>query len=80
MLGTHHLRPTNFTTWIQMTDRPTQIERAFLIAASGTVTTIRELKLKLRSEGYPEEGHLYGRAITMQLVILMGEANSRSDA
>jgi 20S proteasome alpha/beta subunit len=62
-----------------MTDRPTQIERAFALAASGTVSDTKELKNKLRSEGYPEDGQLYGRTLMAQLMKLIAEANAKSN-
>lgn len=62
-----------------MTDRPTQIERAFAIAASGTVSNTQELKAKLRSEGYRENGQVYGRTMMAQLTKLIADAKAKSD-
>lgn len=61
-----------------MTDRPTQIERAFALAAGGIVSDTTELKKKLRSEGYPDDGQLYGRTLLAQLMKLITEANAKS--
>jgi hypothetical protein len=63
-----------------MTDRPTKIERAFIIAASSTVSTMGELRAILRAEGYPEDGHLHGRVIMTQLSKLIAQAQPKSEA
>jgi len=58
--------------------RPTQIERAFAIAASGSVNDTKELKNQLRREGYPENGQVYGRTLMAQLMKLIAEAKAQS--
>lgn len=56
---------------LAMVYRPTAIERAFIIAASGNVRTVGELREALKAEGYPEEGHLRGPSISNQLAKLI---------
>lgn len=52
----------------------TAIERAYALAASGRVKTIKDIRHVLRSEGYVEEGQLFGGDIRRQLLKLIGEA------
>jgi hypothetical protein len=49
-----------------METHPTQIERAFALAESGTLATIKDLHNKLREEGYSDSGHLSGLSIRSQ--------------
>jgi hypothetical protein len=50
-----------------MTYRPTQLERAFILAASGSFISVGDLRRALKAEGYVEDGQLYGHSITKQL-------------
>ncbi len=61
-----------------MTDRPTQIERAFTLAASGRVETLGELRLLLRAEGYTQDGQLTGRSLRDQLVKIIAKAKTQA--
>jgi hypothetical protein len=58
--------------------RPTLIERAFVLANSGRIASMKELRKVLKAEGYPEEGHLYGRFIRGQPQKLMADASGPS--
>ncbi|MBA2589135.1 MAG: hypothetical protein H0U98_11010 [Alphaproteobacteria bacterium] len=60
-----------------MTYRPTAIERAYILAASGRVNSVPEIKQALRSEGYPEEGQLHGQIVTKQLSKLIADAKAK---
>jgi hypothetical protein len=57
-----------------MSDRPTKIERAFALAASGRMASIKDLRETLKSEGYSEDRQLSGRSIRAQLTKLIMEA------
>ncbi len=59
-----------------MTYRPTAIERAFILAASGRVSTLKEVRETLRSEGYSDEGQLYGGTMQKQLMKLIAKAKA----
>ena len=59
----------------------TRIERAFQLAASGKVSSVAEIRLVLKAEGYPEDRQLHGRAVTTQLVKTIAKARGAlSDA
>jgi hypothetical protein len=58
--------------------RPTTIERAYMLAASGRFQTVLEVKQALQAEGYPEEGQLYGLTMTKQLSKLIAAAKAKS--
>ena len=60
----------------QMSDRPTQIERAFALAASGRMASIKDLRETLKSEGYPEDRQISGGSIRAQLTKLIMEARA----
>jgi len=60
--------------------RPTTLERAFLLAASGSVDSMSEIKLALKAEGYTEDGQLYGPTIAKQLSKLIQVAKAKSGA
>jgi hypothetical protein len=47
-----------------MTSKLTQVERAFILAASGKVSSVGELRNVLRTEGYPKDGQIGGLTIT----------------
>ena len=56
------------------------VERAFVIARSGTCANVQEIKLQMRQEGYAAsttEPHLAGPSIRKQLVILIAEARRK---
>jgi hypothetical protein len=56
------------------------VERAFLIARSGSCASVQEIKLQMRQEGYAAsitEPHLAGPSIRKQLVTLMTEARRK---
>jgi hypothetical protein len=47
--------------------RPTVIERAFILAASGRFYRTSDIREALKSEGYLDEGQLRGPSITQQI-------------
>jgi hypothetical protein len=61
-----------------MDDRPTVIERAFALAASGQVNDLDEIKTALRAEGFALAGQLYGPTITRQLAKLIAAAKAKN--
>lgn len=63
-----------------MTYRPTAVERAFILAASGHVSGVSEIRAALRAEGYPEEGQLHGGSIQKQLMKLIAKAKAEKSA
>ncbi|MCU1325936.1 MAG: hypothetical protein JWN34_1306 [Bryobacterales bacterium] len=63
-----------------MAYRPTVLERAFIIAASGLVSNIHEIRQALKTEGYSAEAHLAGPAISKQLGKLIRASNSSTEA
>jgi len=62
----------------EMTYRPTRVERAFALAASGKIENLGGLRAALRAEGYIEDGRLYGRTITSQLSKLIAAAKAKA--
>jgi hypothetical protein len=60
-----------------VTDRPTAIERAYILAASGRMNSVGEIKQALRAEGYTEKGQLYGHAVIKQLSTLIADAKAK---
>ena len=60
-----------------MTQRPTLLERAFSLAASGKVNSVPEIRMALKQEGYSDEGHLHGRTISKQLTKLIAESKEK---
>jgi hypothetical protein len=58
--------------------RPTQIERAFILAASGRVDSVADIKRALKAEGYLDEGQLHGSTITKQLSKLIAAAKGKA--
>ncbi len=54
--------------------RPTQIERAFALAATGTYSSINEIRGALRAEGFPHDGQFTRRMLHRQLSRVMAEA------
>ena len=51
-----------------MEERPSVVERAFMLAKSGSVANIAELRAKLAAEGYQHARQtLSGRSLTLQL-------------
>ena len=55
----------------------TTLERAFILARSGDYSSVHEIRLRLKGEGFANvEGHLSGRSITKQLRALCVEARS----
>jgi len=61
-----------------MGGRITIIERAFALAASGRMTSIKDVRTTLKSEGYADDGQLYGRSIREQLTKLIVECGNRA--
>jgi hypothetical protein len=59
-----------------VTYRPTFIERAFTLAASGRISRTSDIRAALKAEGYSDEGQLYGRTIQQQLQKLMAKAKA----
>jgi hypothetical protein len=60
-----------------MDSRPTVIERAFDLARSGRMASVGDIRNTLRAEGYREEGQLFGRSITQQLMRLIAAAKTK---
>jgi hypothetical protein len=60
-----------------MTYRPTQLERAFILAATGRMTNITDLRTALRSEGYPNDGQLNSSTVLRQLSKLIAASKGR---
>jgi len=61
-----------------MTFRPTVIERAFRLAASGKVNSVAEIRMAVKLEGYVDEGHLHGPAIPKQLMKVIADARTKA--
>lgn len=60
-----------------MNDRPGIIERAFQIAKSAKVSNIKELRLQLAAEGYPNvTTALTGRSLVQQISRMIVEAKA----
>ena len=61
-----------------MEERPSVVERAFMLAKSGTVATLGELRAQLAAEGYDNAKQtLSGRSLTLQLTRMIVEARGR---
>ena len=61
-----------------MEERPSVVERAFMVAKSGSVATIAELRAKLAAEGYDNAKQtLSGRSLSLQLTRMIVEARGR---
>jgi hypothetical protein len=58
-----------------MIERPTVLERAFSLAASGKVNSVAEIRMALRTEGYSDEGHFQGPALNKQLMKLIASTS-----
>ena len=58
-----------------MDPRPTELERAFQLAKSGSCGSISDIRNRLRSEGYAT-AHITGKSLTRQLKALIAEARS----
>jgi len=61
-----------------MDNRPTAIERAFMLAASGQVNSLDEIRDALKAEGFSVGGHLYGPTIKKQLAKMISAAKAKS--
>ena len=62
----------------KMEERPSVVERAFMVAKSGGVATIGELRAKLTAEGYDNvKQTLSGRSLSLQLTRMIVEARGR---
>lgn len=57
---------------------PTIIERAFILAASGRVHSVEEIKEALKAEGYVEAGQLRGPTMAKQLRKLIAAAKAKA--
>ena len=65
----------------QMVERATIAERAFQLARSGACANVRDIKKRLKAEGYERvEAHIAGSTIVAPLVRLCIEAQSRKEA
>ena len=54
---------------------PTTLERAFILARSGTCASVNDIRLKLRAERFDQvDAHLAGPSLTRQLRALCSEA------
>ena len=60
-----------------MTHRPTQIERAFILAASGRVACVKDIRYALKAEGYVDDGQVGGKSIIKQLAKVIAEAKGK---
>jgi hypothetical protein len=61
-----------------MSDRATIIERAFVLAASGRMISIKDIRDTLKIEGYSDAGQLSGKSIRAQLTKLIAESKARA--
>ncbi len=57
--------------------RPTTIERAYQLACAGMCSTVRDIKVQLRKEGY-EDNHIIGRTLLIDLRRLCSQARRDS--
>jgi hypothetical protein len=53
-----------------MSDRPTELERAFQLAKTGRLGSVDEIRRRLRAEGYYAD-HITGKGLYLQLRALM---------
>jgi len=61
-----------------MQERPSVVERAFMVAKSGAVATVAELRAQLAAEGYDNARQtLSGRSLSLQLTRMIVEARGR---
>jgi hypothetical protein len=58
-----------------MDHRPTELERAFQLAKSGSCGSVGDIRNQLGSEGY-STARITGRSLARQLRALMAEARS----
>ena len=60
---------------------PTQLQRKtfmqLLNGPSGRMTSIKDIRTTLKSEGYADDGQLYGRSIREQLTKLIVECGNK---
>ena len=56
-----------------MSDRPTELERAFQLAKTGHSGSVDEIRKRLRSEGY-FANHITGKGLSLQFRALMKAA------
>ena len=59
-------------------NQPTILERAFALAASGRFTNLQAVKVALKSEGFPDYGHLSGPLLRKQLWKIIRAAATKS--
>lgn len=60
---------------------PTTLERAFVLARSGTCANINDIRLKLRAERFDQvDAHLAGPSLARQLRALCAEAKTEPAA
>jgi hypothetical protein len=58
-----------------MTNPPSTLERAFALARSGELSSVNEIRQRLKAERYDQvEGHLSGHSIGRQLRQICDEA------
>jgi hypothetical protein len=58
-----------------MTNPPSTLERAFALARSGELSSVNEIRQRLKAERYDQvEGHLAGHSIGRQLRQICDEA------
>jgi hypothetical protein len=60
-----------------MNFRPTTVERAYQIAASGEYGTVTDVSEALRKEGYDARAHFVGRILPTTLRRMIKEARSK---
>lgn len=62
-----------------MNHRPTTLERAYQLAASGECDGVSDIKRQLNAEGYPDvQGQLYGASVTSALRKLAEKARAEA--
>lgn len=57
-----------------MTQRPTVIERAFSLAATGGFETLKDIRMQLKSEGYWNDREIVGGTLVSQLSRLLSQS------
>jgi hypothetical protein len=66
---------------MQCMENPTTIERAFMLARSGTCASVAEIRTRLKNERFDQvEAHLAGPSVTRQLRALCEGAREPADA
>jgi hypothetical protein len=61
-----------------MSQTQTILERAFILAASGTVASLDDLRTQLKAEGFHGSSQLTGRSLNLQLSRLIAKSKLNS--